>query len=223
MKFFDQVGWWMPDQEQHLIEWMLTVNDRVEDRLTYQRRKYAAALPFTKQRRLAIDVGGHVGLWSWQMARDFASVIAFEPMLEHFQCWRSNMAGIGHAHIIKAALGETAEFVHLRTRTADSSGDTGVEPDGEGEVAIMLRLDDHLSGVDVDLIKMDCEGYEVFVCRGAEQLLLRCKPVVIVEQKPETGMEARYGIGTTDAVKFLEGLGAKRRRAIQGDYILSWD
>jgi hypothetical protein len=44
-----------------------------------------------------------------------------------------------------------------------------------------------------------------------------------VEQKPETGMADRYGIGVTDGVEFLKSLGAKVRAGIQGDYIMSFD
>ena len=85
----------------------------------------------------------------------------------------------------------------------------------------MNRLDD-FNFQNVDFIKIDCEGYEYFVLRGAEKTLLQNKPCIIVEQKPETGME-KYGIGITDGVKYLESLGAKRRASIQGDYILSWE
>jgi hypothetical protein len=57
--------------------------------------------------------------------------------------------------------------------------------------------------------------------RGAVETLKRNKPVVIVEQKPETGMEKNYHIGTTDAVKFLESLGYVQRGVMAGDYIMT--
>jgi hypothetical protein len=75
----------------------------------------------------------------------------------------------------------------------------------------------------IDFIKVDCEGYELFVLRGAIETLKRDKPCVIVEQKPETGMADRYGIGVTDGVEFLKSMGAVVRNTISGDYIMSWD
>jgi FkbM family methyltransferase len=222
MKRFDE--WWFPDHEEHLQEWLATVGDRQHGRLIYQGHKYRAAMGYVRpEPRRAIDVGAHVGLWSFQMAWDFGVVEAFEPMLEHRECWARNMSHETEWHVglWQYALGAEPGTVHVRTRTANSSGDTGVEPDGEG-LAVEQRTLDSFGFDDVDLIKIDCEGYELFVCQGARETLLRCRPVVIVEQKPETGGPERYGIGETDAVTFLESLGAVRREGIQGDYILSW-
>jgi FkbM family methyltransferase len=233
MKRFDAGGWWLPDSEEHLQQWMTTVSDRRGDRLLYQGKKYRMAMEHVKRRRVAVDIGGHVGLWSWQMAQDFATVHAFEPMTEHRECWRANMADFGNATLYPFALGEVPGMVRVVTRTPGSSGDTGVDPAAErsslraaidtvGE-EVELRTLDSFGLTDVDFIKVDTEGFEVFVMRGAVETLLRCKPCCIVEQKPETGGAQRYGVGVTDAVTFLESLGAKRRAGIQGDYILSWD
>ncbi|MDZ4382809.1 MAG: FkbM family methyltransferase [Parvibaculum sp.] len=219
MKHDRKTGWHFPDGETHLIKWMLTVNDPFQGRLTYQRRKYLAALEFVKERRVAVDIGGHVGLWSWPMSFDFERVVAFEPLSAHVECFHSNLAGVTNVELRQCALGESIGEVAVRNRTPDSSGDTGVDPDGEGEL-VRLRMLDEFELRDVDFLKCDCEGFEVFVMRGAEETLKRCKPVVIVEQKPETGMEARYGIGATDAVTYLQSLGYRKARAIQGDYIM---
>lgn len=222
MKKFDE--WWMPDHEQHLQEWMNTVGDRQHGRLIYQGHKYRSAMQYVRpEPRRAIDVGAHVGLWSFQMAHDFTDVEAFEPMPAHRECWERNLRHETrwHAALHPYALGAEPATVHIRTRTANSSGDTGVEPDGTG-VEVEQRTLDSFGFTEVDLIKIDCEGYELFVCQGARETLLRCKPVVIVEQKPETGGPERYGIGETDAVTYLESLGAVKREGIQGDYILSW-
>lgn len=220
MKLFNN-EWWFPDHEEHLQEWMNTVGDRQHGRLIYQGAKYRAAMAYVTNHKRAIDVGAHVGLWSFQMMHDFQTIQAFEPMPEHRECWYRNIPPRPGSWVNPYALGAVPDTVHIRTRTANSSGDTGVEPDGEG-VEVEQRTLDSFGFEDVGLIKIDCEGYELFVCQGARDTLLRCKPVVIVEQKPETGGPERYGIGETDAVTYLESLGAVKREGIQGDYILSW-
>jgi FkbM family methyltransferase len=230
---FTEGGWFFPDGEAHLQEWMLKMQQRRGDRLLYQGHKYERAMKWVKQRRLAIDVGAHVGLWSWQMAQDFEHLTAFEPMVAHRECWLSNMNGAKNMDLISAAVGAEPGIVRLKTRTPGSSGDTGVDPvaersslrasvDSDGEAAQLVRLDD-FGFTSVDFIKIDVEGYELYVLQGARELLERERPCLIVEQKPETGMEARYGLKPQHVFDFLEALGAKRRASVQGDHVYSWD
>lgn len=215
-------GWYMPADESHLPAHMKALNQPLDGRLTYQLAKYRAALEYVTEYRQAVDVGGHIGLWSWVMAKQFGMVHVFEPMAAHQACWLKNMDGIENAKLYDFALGAHTGKVALETRTPGSSGDTQVRPGAKGDVS-METLDRFYPGEisNVGLIKIDCEGYEEFVLRGAENLLTACKPVVIVEQKRD--FSRRYGLGKYSAVRWLEDLGAVVRREISEDFILSWD
>lgn len=219
---FEEGGWWFPDGEAHLQSWILQMRQPCYGRFGYQKHKYDAAMTYVRNNRVAVDVGAHVGLWSWPLAWEFETVHSFEPMAAHRACFRANMMDRPNAILHDCALGAEAGFVSLRTRTADSSGDTGVEPDGQGERVPLRTLDSFELPV-LDFLKIDCEGYELFVLKGARETLLRCKPVVVCEQKAETGGAQRYGIGVTDGAEYLMELGARRRQVLQGDYIMSWD
>ena len=209
-------GVWLPDWEAHLVPFLEDRRHWVEGRGSYQLRKLTRAMGFARQRRRAIDVGAHVGLWSMQLVRLFESVVAFEPLRAHRDCFERNV-DLERATVIPCALGAQRGAVRFRTGTG-SSGDTWVV--GPGMVP-MRRLDEiGLDGHAVDFLKVDCEGYELFVLRGAERLLRRYKPVVVVEQKP--GKARKFGLDDTEAVDFLTGLGATLRDEIGGDYILSW-
>lgn len=230
---FTEGGWWLPDGEEHLQQWILKMRQPCFGRLGYQKHKYDRALQWVRNRAVAVDVGAHVGLWSWPMSHDFAQVHAFEPMQEHRSCWMANMEGQSNAMLYPCAVGNQEGTVRLKTRTPGSSGDTGVDPvaersslrasvDSDGEEAKIVRLDD-FDFPEVDFLKIDVEGYELYVLQGAVKLLERCRPCIIVEQKPETGMKDRYGLEPKDVIDFLKGMGAKQRAAVQGDYVLSWD
>jgi FkbM family methyltransferase len=218
-------GVFLPDGEKHLVEWMKTKNQVVDGKLAYQYHKLEAALAHVRNWRNAIDVGAHCGLWSMHLAKRFDVLHAFEPVAAHRACWHANMdlekeAGRirGEAVLYDCALGEKDGSVRMETAPT-SSGDTRIG--GEGDIPLR-RLDDVLANCsDVDFIKLDCEGYELFALRGGEQLLKRCRPCVIVEQKPGRGQ--RFGLAETGAVEYLQGLGAKLRREMSGDFILSWD
>lgn len=220
MKRFDQ--WQFPDHEEHLQKWMEGVNMRLYDRLTYQGSKYVFSSKLCKQKRVAIDVGAHIGLWSYLMANEFERVICFEPMKAHIECWKENMKNMANAKLHECALGEEAGFVDLQTYTPDSSGDTRVVPGITGKTP-MFSLDELLPNMaveSVDYIKIDCEGYELFILRGARETLLKYKPVVVVEQKGS--MIEIYGAEKLAAVDFLKELGAVQLGAEGGDYFMGW-
>jgi FkbM family methyltransferase len=208
-------GWFMPDEETHLIEWMDRNGKNVNGRTAYQWPKISACLELCGNRKtVAIDVGSHIGLWSWYLADHFDRVLCFEPVEAHRQCWQKNMEHVAHkAGLYPFALGESEGSVRMKTEQT-STGDTWVE--GKGDIP-MRRLDGFGFG-NVGFIKVDTEGYEYFVLRGAEDTILESKPVICVEQKP--GKAQKFGIGETAAVEYLKSLGYRLHREIGGDYIM---
>ena len=72
------------------------------------------------------------------------------------------------------------------------------------------RLDDEIDdGENIDLIKIDVEGGEVRVLRGAQRILAQSRPIVIFEYGGDDYAGKQYG--TTDDMLFevLEGAGLK--------------
>ncbi len=212
-------GWFFPDGETHLVEWLRNPKNRYDlnGRVAYQGKKQVAAMHLCKSFRTAVDVGGHVGLFSFNLAHRFDVVHAFEPIPKHRECFARNV-DMPNVHLHAVALGQQAGVVAMHT-AATSSGDTWIDLKGKPDTP--LKTLDEYELQDVDLIKIDCEGSELFVLHGAIETLKRCKPAVMVEQKP--GHAQRYGLGEKDAVPYLESLGAKLRLEISGDFFLSWD
>lgn len=210
-------GLWLPDGETHLIGWMQKVNQVVNGKPTYQRDKLKMALAHVKQKRAAVDIGAHCGLISMQLTGQFDVIHAFEPVEAHRDCFKKNVPATGTTVALYSyALGEKPGKVSIRTAPT-SSGDSFVDGDGE----IEMRCLDELGLQVVDFMKLDCEGYELFALRGAEETLKRCKPCVMVEQKP--GKAQQFGLPETGAVDYLQSLGARLRAQKSGDYVLSWD
>lgn len=209
-------AWAFPDGETHLPGKLRKANLRVEGRLTYQYPLYAEGLRRCRARRVAVDVGAHVGLFSYWMVRDFAEVHAFEPVARHRECWTVNVPARASDTLHACALGARAGLVRLEAVTPTSTGGTYVA--GAGDVP-MQTLDSFALPV-VDLLKVDCEGYEADVLRGATQTLVRCQPVCIVEQRP--AQVARYRQGAIDAIRGLQRLGAAVAWTDKRDYVMVW-
>lgn len=217
---FQHQNVWLPDGEKHFPEWMDKNGELVDGRGTYQIRKWRACLPHIKQFRVAVDVGAHVGLWSMQMVKHFRTVCAFEPVQQFRECYQANLDG-HNVLLYHCALGAQSGRVAMKIPLLESGLDTGgthVVPGDEVE----MRTLDEFDFNEVDFLKVDCEGYELEVLKGAKDTLVRCRPCVIVEQKPHK-LGPNFGIQGTPAVDFLRELGAVVRQEISGDFILSWE
>jgi FkbM family methyltransferase len=181
-------------------------------------------MPFIKNFRVALDIGAHCGLWTRVLARMFRTVHAFEPVPAHRDCFAQNLADARRENVYlwPYALGNTRHHVSLHTGPS-SSGDTYIKPGGEHS-AQMQTLDFfedvNLGAEPIDFIKIDCEGYELFVLEGGEELIRRHKPCIIVEQKPGKGRQ--FNLDDTAAVSLLESWGAFKMKEISGDYIMAW-
>jgi len=216
---FDQ--WWMPDGETQLPAEMTTINVRVEGRLTWQYHKYAAALALLPldRRRVAVDVGAHVGLWSYWMLKDFAYLHAFEPVAAHRKCWVENTWGICIGDCVAlydCALGSEQTLVNI-VQTAGESGGAHINIAGGADVE-QYTLDAFDLPI-VDLLKIDVEGYEAAVIAGARETITRCRPIIVVEDVARNN--ARYGFDGHVA-GLLRSLGMKLRVALGSDTIWEW-
>lgn len=214
------LGIWLPDHEEHLIQWCDKNGEMIDGKTTYQYRKWMMCLPWIKDWRMAVDAGAHVGFWSMHMAKRFQHVAAFEPILEHRECFALNVPD-SNVTVHTCALGGETGRVSL-TIPDGSSGGTHISGDGD----IEMRMLDSFGFNELDFLKIDVEGYELKVLQGAVETLKRCRPCVIVEQKGHTPggkLHLSPGASPTPAVDFLRSLGAYLRTVKAGDYVLSWD
>jgi FkbM family methyltransferase len=192
-----------------------TLRREVDGQLTYQYRKLERALTLMpmERRRRAVDIGAHVGLWSMQLVKHFEFVYAFEPNPVVADLWRWNVTA-KNAVLRELALGKAETTVGLKVYDGHS-GHTQVS--GSGDVK-MCTLDS-FGFVNIDFIKIDVEGLEASVVKGAEETILRCRPVMVVEQKGEDG---RMGLKKDGALNWLQALGMKAIDCIGGDYFMVW-
>jgi len=142
-----------------------------------------------------IDVGANIGFYAVPFARRVGPqgrVIAFEPERANHRRLTARIAAAGladRALLFEAAAAERSGRLRLAVNP-DHPGDHKLAPDGaEGGVEIAAHaLDDLLAahpGPPVSLVKIDVQGAELRVIRGARDLIGRDRPALFVEIDPD--------------------------------------
>jgi FkbM family methyltransferase len=209
-------GIYLPDGERHLQEWMDKEGEIVDGRGSYQIKKLRKALVYCDSFRNAVDIGAHVGFWTMQMAKQFERVYSFEPVARHRECFHHNCLGLDNVELNACALGEKLGMIQISSNPT-SSGDSRV--DGEG--TIPMKTLDSFNLQNVDFVKIDTEGYELYAIRGGEETIKRCRPIMVVEQKGH-GMKY-FGFRKEQAVELLISWGMRpMREHMSGDWVMGW-
>lgn len=212
----EQYGWYFPDIEKHFPE-MLAKNISKGGPPEYQQPVRLRSLQHTKSKRVALDIGANVGLWSRDLVKHFDQVIAFEPVAMFRECLVRNVTS-ANLTVESIALGDRQGLIKM-VITEGNTGHTHVDPNAIGGDTEIKRLDS-LNLPVVDYIKIDCEGFEYRVLQGAEQTIKRCRPVIVIEQKPHEMYSKDYG--QYAAIGLLEAWGMVKVDQVKDDWIMSW-
>ncbi|MEP9374786.1 FkbM family methyltransferase [Mesorhizobium sp. KR1-2] len=155
---------------------------------------------------LAIDIGANRGVYSWHLRRWASGVVAFEPLPEMV---RALERAFGSSVRIEAvALSDADGTATLRIPSDRMlQGCATIEEENVlgGEVAEIRVPRRRLDGYRFDrvaVIKIDVEGHELAVLKGACALLARDHPTLIVEA------EERHREGALESIC---------------DYLSTWD
>lgn len=200
----------MPDSDTH-FERLITKRVKNGGPPQYQDDVRAEAYKHVSDFNRAIDVGANVGLWAKHLVEEFEQVIAFEPIAEICNCLKLNVIGT-NVVVNQFALGNHNSNVDLIVDN-ENTGASYIDEDSLGNGSIDIKRMDDLNIDRFGLLKIDCERYELEVLYGATETLLFYKPIIIVEQHPDTG----YCAGS-----YLKSLGALEISNVRKDYIFGW-
>jgi FkbM family methyltransferase len=142
-----------------------------------------------------VDVGANVGVHTVRLARLVGAdgeVIAIEPDPDLVQRTNRNLAlnGVANVRVISAAASERAGQMRLfRPSPTDTNRATAsvlhhAHLTGSTTTVPVVTVDDVCAGEAVSLIKIDVEGHEAAVVRGAADTIARSAPSVVFEYVP---------------------------------------
>ena len=196
-------GMWLPDGDEHFAKTFAV------DGHYHQEELIDLAMPYVKDRRLALDVGAHVGYMTRKMLEYFDRVVAWEPVKSNYECLLKNV-DLARVCVRMRAVGEKWGGSGLRNPSPENSGAWELH-DG-AMLAYVTPLDlCVIGGVHPGLVKIDVQGSEVAVLRGGEEMFRQARPVIIIEANDNDGVSA-----------LLEDWGARKVGFKRRDQIWAW-
>lgn len=140
---------------------------------------------------VVLDVGANIGCTTILFGTISNKVISFEPSPSTFDFLQQNVrqSGLENISLWNCGLGSEAGNQRLTHAAADRSGAfvSSKTDVGEGyvnETISINRLDDIFDklGIDrVNFVKIDVEGFECEVIKGAQHIIDRFKPTMVME------------------------------------------
>ena len=171
-------------------------------------------LSLCKKNFCVIDIGTNIGWTVLNFAKisETGMVIGFEPDPFNYSVCKSNIDrnSFSNLLVLPFGLGEAAAQLQMEVRTPENRGGNRIAPsNGKGSVAVAVkRLDDveEVSKLSViNLMKLDVEGYELKVLRGAQKIIHRHKPVLFIEVDDNNLRD--QGDSATELILFLQSCG----------------
>ena len=172
----------------------------------YAPQEWAVLDQLTKPGKTVVEVGANIGVHTIPLARKCAPgpLYCFEPQQRVFQVLCANLAlnDIGNAIAYPEAVGEAEGEVvvpPIDYEGALNLGGVSMRPAGSPGARVRVVNLDSLRLPSLDLLKVDVEGFEPAVIRGARETIARCRPNIYIENdRPQ-----HQG----DLIKLIAGMG----------------
>ncbi len=197
----------LPPRWQGIEKLVFVFRENYEPELIYLEKVLSSKAVF-------IDVGANLGIYTLvasKLVGRAGRVIAIEPSVQSFPALQKNIAVNRLTNVLplSVALAEKTAKTWLHHGINPGQNSFGKDPscNGVGEEVVTETLDSVLlqASVDhVDLIKMDVEGAEELVLRGASRVVTSERPVIIFEFNPEAAQ--RLGLSPSGAWNLIEAL-----------------
>jgi len=183
---------WVPSNDIHIEDWRsgkpFTQNKCLNKFLDYCESQNI-------KMKTVIDVGAWCGTWSKAMESYAKKIIAYEPDKLHFHCLERNCTTncVPRMEAVGSRIGEVSLTEDNFTQ-AKRIKDTGT---------IRLVTLDSTEYNDVDMIKIDVEGYEMEVLKGASKMLETVRYLMI----ELNNNSKKYGSNNMEIEKYIQSLG----------------
>ncbi len=137
-----------------------------------------------KQMNTCFDLGANIGNHSLFFAQLFGNVVSFEPHSRIYKILALNTESSTNIEVVNAGLSDKAGILGAFEQPLNLGASKIVE-NSEGNIFFrVVTLDQYVIETpynSIDFIKMDVEGHELSVLKGATQTLKNHRPILALE------------------------------------------
>ena len=191
-------GLWVPSTDAQIEQWRLKGNPYMQETCLNAFKEWCTIQ--NKKFNLIVDIGAWCGTWSLAMQQYAKNIYCYEPNKVHFECLTRNLSTNSNVRLYNQAIGNEDGFVKLTEETATQNTRVLLE---KGETKINKLDSLNLQGV--DFVKIDVEGLEMEVLKGAEKTLQNVEYLMI----ECNGNSEKYGSTKIDIKEHIKSLGFK--------------
>lgn len=134
---------------------------------------------YCKNRRVAVQAGGFIGIYPKLLSQMFDEVYTFEPDPLNFHCLVNNCQS-ANVHKFNSVLGADHMLVDVEGGLDVNPGMFKVTGSSNRSNVPTMRIDD-LALNECDLIQLDIEGFEINALSGAKNTIEKFKPIICCE------------------------------------------
>ncbi|TSA45660.1 FkbM family methyltransferase [bacterium] len=165
---------------------------------------------------VCIDIGANIGVHALILSKIAKEVHAFEPCSKPRQKLNENLQlnNIKNVTVYPDAVSDVSKTSNLVVQEKSSTklGSATLYGDDSLDIleqeTVRVRTLDSYKFKRVDFLKIDTEGGELHVLRGAEDTLRRCNPIILFEYSENLWQNADSSL--QDVVSFLQEIGYPR-------------
>tara|TARA_B100001093_G_C26764603_1_gene987277 strand:- start:165 stop:860 length:696 start_codon:yes stop_codon:yes gene_type:complete len=183
----------------------------------YERKRMNQLHQYSKRisSDIFVDIGANIGFYSILFSHKFKQIYSFEPNKRNFLVLIKNIEKnkLKNIKIFNFGLGEKKDLLKGHSNTKgelfQTSGFAVSKSNDTGEEVLIKKGDDVLQFKNKNItIKIDVEGFELFVLKGLERILTNNCCILQIEIWKENNNEVH---------KFLKSLNYEETCSIDGD------
>ena len=213
----------LPSKDDHISKTLISSGS------FYERPMLEAIAPALRPGDLVVDAGANIGNHTLFFAKVLkCRVLAFEPIASTAALLEENVNINGVSDLVvvrQVALGDKKGKARIASYDPNNIGGTTLANDRRGTIQI-FPLDGLVENRPVRLLKIDVEGMDLAVLKGARKILTEDRPWVICEAASESlyrpiqellgemGYSPTAVYNATDTFLFLPSRSDEERRAL---------